>query len=116
MFEILDALQHLRYNLPKNQMNIFKRLEPLRSHENPAVRFESVHKAENLEKKLREAEFFHQQEIQEYQNHIKSLEYTIQNKDSELQMMYNQANKMQQELETTNSRIRTYEVGYISFL
>lgn len=91
-------------------MKIFKRLEPLRHNEGPGQRFESVHKAENLEKKLREAEFFHQQEIQEYKNHIKSLEFSLQKKDSDLQIMYNQADRLQQELETTNTRIRTYEV------
>ncbi len=58
----------------------------------------------------KELKYIHQEEIKEYRGKLKILEYTIQNKKTENDVLGNQIKKLQQELETTQARLQVYEV------
>lgn len=46
----------------------------------------------------------------DYKTRLKTMEYALQNKKTEMDLLKNQVTKMQQELETTQTRMRAYEV------
>jgi len=61
---------------------------------------------------LKELKYIHQEEIKEYKGKLKMMEYALQNRKTEIDLLNNQTKKMQQELETTQTRLRVYEVHF----
>lgn len=67
-----------------------------------------------IEKEVKEKTYHYQGEILEHKNQLKIMEYALKDKKTEIALLNNQLKKTQQEMEVMQTRIRSYELGYMN--